>query len=89
MHILWIKAVYPHKTEKKTPLFSSVMLILPKFLAGFSGVAVDAIGYAGFFTATAAMGVPVLILVALAGVVRTRLEAGDKNAAQGGVDVKQ
>ena len=70
-------------------LFSSVMLILPKFLAGFSGVAVDAIGYAGFFTATAAMGVPVLILVALAGVVRTRLEAGDKNAAQGGVDVKQ
>ena len=69
-------------------LFSSVMLILPKFLAGFSGVAVDAIGYAGFFTATAAMGVPVLILVALAGVVRSRLEACDKNAAQGGVGVK-
>ena len=69
-------------------LFSSVMLILPKFVAGFSGVAVDAIGYAGFFTATAAMGVPVLILVALAGIVRSRLEAGDKNAAQGGVGAK-
>ena len=53
-------------------LFSSVMLILPKFLAGFSGVAVQSVGYATFFTATAAIGVPVLILVVLAGVVRKK-----------------
>ena len=44
-------------------LFSSLMLLLPKFLAGFSGVAVDAGGYAWFFVGTAAMGLPVLVLV--------------------------
>ena len=47
-------------------LFSSLMLLLPKFLAGFSGVAVDAAGYAWFFTGTALLGVPVLGLVWLA-----------------------
>jgi PAT family beta-lactamase induction signal transducer AmpG len=47
-------------------LFSSLMLLLPKFIAGFSGEFVDAYGYATFFTATAVLGVPVLILVALA-----------------------
>ena len=47
-------------------LFSSLMLLLPKFLAGFSGVAVDAAGYAWFFTGTAFLGFPVLLLVWLA-----------------------
>ena len=47
-------------------LFSSLMLLAPKFLAGFSGLAVDAAGYAWFFTGTAALGVPVLLLVWLA-----------------------
>ena len=47
-------------------LFSSVMLLLPKFIAGFSGDFVDAYGYASFFTCTAALGLPVLILVRLA-----------------------
>lgn len=51
-------------------LFSSVMLLLPKFLAGFSGVVVEAIGYSAFFVATACLGVPVLILVLLAGRAR-------------------
>lgn len=60
-------------------LFSSVMLLLPKFLAGFSGVAVEAIGYSGFFTATACLGVPVLVLVALAG--KARSELAKKNGA--------
>jgi len=44
-------------------LFSSMMLLLPKWLAGFSGVFVDAHGYAMFFNATAALGAPVLALV--------------------------
>jgi MFS transporter, PAT family, beta-lactamase induction signal transducer AmpG len=48
-------------------LFTSVMLLLPKFIAGFSGQFVDAWGWANFFTATAAIGVPVLLLVWLAG----------------------
>ena len=47
-------------------LFSSLMLLLPKFIAGYSGAFVDAYGYSTFFTATAALGVPVLVLVALA-----------------------
>ena len=44
-------------------LLSSMMLLLPKFLAGYSGRYVDAFGYADFFVATAMLGVPVLLLV--------------------------
>ena len=47
-------------------LFSSMMLLLPKFLAGYSGAYVDAFGYANFFTSTALLGLPVLALVWLA-----------------------
>jgi PAT family beta-lactamase induction signal transducer AmpG len=47
-------------------LFTSVMLLLPKFIAGFSGEFVDAHGWASFFSGTALIGVPVLILVWLA-----------------------
>ncbi|WOP15281.1 AmpG family muropeptide MFS transporter [Ottowia sp. SB7-C50] len=47
-------------------LFSSLMLMLPKFIAGFSGDYVNAFGYANFFTSTALLGLPVLLLVALA-----------------------
>jgi PAT family beta-lactamase induction signal transducer AmpG len=47
-------------------LFSSMMLLLPKFVAGYSGMFVDAFGYANFFTTTAGLGVPVLLLVWLA-----------------------
>ncbi|MBC7393426.1 MAG: AmpG family muropeptide MFS transporter [Variovorax sp.] len=47
-------------------LFSSLMLLLPKFIAGYSGVFVNAYGYSTFFIATAVLGVPVLVLVALA-----------------------
>jgi PAT family beta-lactamase induction signal transducer AmpG len=51
-------------------LFSSMMLLAPKWLAGYSGAFVDAYDYATFFTATAFLGVPVLVLVWLA----TRLQ---------------
>jgi len=47
-------------------LFSSMMLLLPKFLAGYSGRYVDSFGYQSFFVATALLGVPVLLLVWLA-----------------------
>ena len=47
-------------------LFSSMMLLLPKSLAGYSGKYVDAFGYSHFFTATALLGLPVLLLVWLA-----------------------
>jgi PAT family beta-lactamase induction signal transducer AmpG len=44
-------------------LFSSMMLLLPKWLAGFSGKYVEQFGYEHFFTATACLGAPVLLLV--------------------------
>jgi PAT family beta-lactamase induction signal transducer AmpG len=47
-------------------LFSSMMLLLPKFLAGYSGLYVDHFGYTSFFTVTAMLGVPVLVLVGIA-----------------------
>ncbi len=44
-------------------LMSSMMLLLPKWLAGFSGVAVNAVGYPSFFVGTALLGGPVLLLI--------------------------
>lgn len=57
-------------------LFSSVMLLLPKFIAGFSGVVVDAHGYESFFAGTALIGLPVLLLVWLT--ARARRKATEK-----------
>ena len=58
-------------TATQYALFSSVMLLLPKFLAGFSGFVVEWIGYSNFFIATAFLGVPVLLLVGAAMKVQT------------------
>ncbi|PJG58946.1 AmpG family muropeptide MFS transporter [Aeromonas cavernicola] len=44
-------------------LFSSVMLLLPKLLAGFSGAVVEQVGYSAFFVGTSLLGVPVLLLI--------------------------
>ena len=44
-------------------LFSSMMLIVPKWLAGFSGMFVDHFGYQQFFVFTAIIGMPVFILI--------------------------
>jgi MFS transporter, PAT family, beta-lactamase induction signal transducer AmpG len=54
-------------------IFSSMMLLAPKFLAGFSGRYVDAFGYPHFFVATALLGLPVLLLVWLASRVKAPL----------------
>ncbi len=53
-------------TATQYALFSSIMLLLPKFLGGFSGVIVDKTGYGNFFIFTALIGIPVLILIILA-----------------------
>ena len=53
-------------------LFSSMMLLAPKWLAGYSGVFVDAYGYSSFFIGTALLGLPVLLLVWLASRVQAR-----------------
>jgi len=47
-------------------LFSSIMFLLPKFVAGFSGLYVENFGYINFFLSTAVLGLPVLFLIYLA-----------------------
>lgn len=59
-------------TATQYALFTSMMLLLPKFVAGYSGVYVDHFGYASFFNTTALLGVPVLLLVWLASRMQTR-----------------
>jgi PAT family beta-lactamase induction signal transducer AmpG len=53
-------------------LFSSMMLLLPKTIAGFSGQYVDNFGYSSFFVSTALLGAPVLVLVWLASRLKSR-----------------
>ena len=45
-------------TATQYALFSSIMLLLAKFVAGFSGLIVDASSYPVFFSYAAALGVP-------------------------------
>ncbi|WP_417760364.1 AmpG family muropeptide MFS transporter [Shewanella sp.] len=47
-------------------LLSSIMLLFPKFVAGFSGEWVNAYGYVNFFIGASIIGLPVLLLVKLA-----------------------
>jgi PAT family beta-lactamase induction signal transducer AmpG len=54
-------------TAMQYAIFSSIMTLLPKILAGFSGTVVDSVGYSAFFIGTAILGIPVLYLVVLAG----------------------
>lgn len=52
-------------TATQYAMFSSLMLLLPKFVGGFSGSWVEQMGYSPFFTMTAAMGIPALLLIVL------------------------
>ncbi|WP_280566513.1 AmpG family muropeptide MFS transporter [Chromohalobacter sp. 296-RDG] len=49
-------------TATQYALFSSLMTLPGKFLGGFSGLVVDGVGYTGFFTVSAALGVPAVLL---------------------------
>ncbi|WP_462381590.1 AmpG family muropeptide MFS transporter [Pseudomonas sp. Marseille-QA0892] len=44
-------------------LLSSIMLLLPRLLGGYSGVMVERFGYGHFFLITAILGIPTLILI--------------------------
>ena len=50
-------------TATQYALFSSIMLLLAKFLAGFSGLVVDASSYPVFFVYAAALGLPSIGLI--------------------------
>ncbi|XOF32523.1 MAG: AmpG family muropeptide MFS transporter [Candidatus Electrothrix sp. YB6] len=54
-------------TAVQYAIFSSIMTLLPKLIGGYSGSMVSAWGYEWFFLATTLMGVPVLVLIWLAG----------------------
>lgn len=53
-------------------MLSSMMVLAPKWLAGFSGKMVEQWGYEDFFIATACMGAPVLILIWLASKIQNQ-----------------
>lgn len=57
-------------------LLTSMMLLLPKFIAGFSGDFVNLFGWANFFTGTALIGLPVLGLIVL--VSRIKLVSNER-----------
>jgi MFS transporter, PAT family, beta-lactamase induction signal transducer AmpG len=54
-------------TAVQYAIFSSLMTLLPKVLGGYSGSIVDTIDYPGFFIFTTLIGIPVVVLVWLAG----------------------
>lgn len=53
-------------TAMQYAIFSSLMTLIPKVLAGYSGSIVESIGYPGFFIFTGLVGLPILFLVVLA-----------------------
>ena len=52
-------------TATQYAMFSSLMLLLPKFVGGFSGEWTEVLGYGPFFTFTAILGIPALVLILL------------------------
>jgi PAT family beta-lactamase induction signal transducer AmpG len=50
-------------TATQYALFSSIMLLLPKFIGGFSGVVVDQTSYPIFFLYAASLGIPSVLLI--------------------------
>jgi PAT family beta-lactamase induction signal transducer AmpG len=54
-------------TAMQYAIFSSIMTLFPKILAGYSGGIVDSVGYELFFIGTAIVGIPVLFLIIWAG----------------------
>jgi len=50
-------------TATQYALFSSLMSVVGKFISGWSGVVVEAWGYATFFVYAAATGVPAILLI--------------------------
>jgi len=54
-------------TAVQYAIFSSLMMLIPKIFGGYSGTIVDNLSYEAFFLITALLGLPVLVLVRLAG----------------------
>jgi PAT family beta-lactamase induction signal transducer AmpG len=50
-------------TATQYAIFSSLMTLFPKLLGGYSGTMVENLGYSWFFTITALLGIPVVLLI--------------------------
>lgn len=50
-------------TATQYALFSSLMLFIPKLIAGYSGLFVNVVGYPFFFIISAVIGLPVIFLI--------------------------
>ncbi|WP_257252863.1 MFS transporter [Endozoicomonas sp. SESOKO3] len=50
-------------TAMQYAVFSSLMTLVPKLMAGYSGSVVDAVNYPIFFAGSAILGLPVLLLI--------------------------
>jgi PAT family beta-lactamase induction signal transducer AmpG len=50
-------------TATQYALFSSLMTLFPKIIAGFSGIVVDHFGYLMFYLYSSLLGLPALIIV--------------------------
>ncbi|MDA0862119.1 MAG: MFS transporter [Proteobacteria bacterium] len=66
-----------HYSATQYALFSSLMFLFPKSIAGWSGVFVETWGYAYFFLTTALIGIPSLALVWL--IRKVSIEGKPKN----------
>jgi PAT family beta-lactamase induction signal transducer AmpG len=53
-------------TAMQYAIFSSLMTLIPKALAGYSGSMVESVGYVPFFIFASSIGLPILILVYMA-----------------------
>ena len=50
-------------TATQYALFSSLMTLFPKIIAGFSGIIVDAYGYLAFYIYSSLLGLPALLII--------------------------
>jgi PAT family beta-lactamase induction signal transducer AmpG len=66
-------------------LLSSIMLLLPRLIGGYSGVMVENLGYEQFFIITALLGVPTLVLI----VLQWRREQALQKDVRGGAPTEQ
>jgi len=62
--VIYLSALTSLKfTATQYALFSSLMLFLPKLIAGYAGSWVDTIGYPNFFLLTSILGIPILFMI--------------------------
>ena len=66
-------------TAMQYAVFSSLMTLVPKLMAGYSGTVVDAVNYPIFFAGSAILGLPVLLLISY---VQRLMEKPEENGVK-------